>query len=161
SPAGSWVSGKRWLRPGQHVGAPEVPEFTPVQALIRACSHKSALSSNRWPRGERRLHSTVLVWVGMLNPQSPGSVTLLVDAFRKGLAETGYIEGQNVAIEYRWAAYAGRHSGLDQRERGGGWAAGRNARIDYRWAADNADRRFLQTLPEIVHDPSDLAGNRS
>jgi bifunctional non-homologous end joining protein LigD len=41
--------------------------------------------------------------VGMLNPQSPGSVTLLVDAFRKGLAETGYIEGQNVAIEYRWA----------------------------------------------------------
>ena len=41
--------------------------------------------------------------VGMLNPQSPESVTLLVDAFRKGLAETGYTEGQNVAIEYRWA----------------------------------------------------------
>src|SRR6266446_5203227 len=41
--------------------------------------------------------------VGMLNPQSPGSVPLFVDAFRKGLAETGYIEGQNVAIEYRWA----------------------------------------------------------
>jgi putative tryptophan/tyrosine transport system substrate-binding protein len=41
--------------------------------------------------------------VGMLNPQSPGLVPQFLDAFHRGLAEAGYIEGQNVAIEYRWA----------------------------------------------------------
>ena len=37
--------------------------------------------------------------VGMLNPQSPGSIPYFVDAFRRGLAETSYVEGHNVAIE--------------------------------------------------------------
>jgi ABC-type uncharacterized transport system substrate-binding protein len=41
--------------------------------------------------------------VGILNPQLPGSVPHFMDAFRRGLAEIGYVEGQNVAIEYRWA----------------------------------------------------------
>src|SRR5262245_32225464 len=41
--------------------------------------------------------------VGLLNPQSPGSIPRFVDSFRRGLAETGYVEGRNVAIEYRWA----------------------------------------------------------
>src|SRR5262245_50732269 len=41
--------------------------------------------------------------VGLLNPQSPGSVPRFLDAFRRGLAESGYIEGRNVTIEYRWA----------------------------------------------------------
>jgi len=42
-----------------------------------------------WPLAAQAQQPPMLV-VGMLNPQSPGSVTLLVDAFRKGLAETGY-----------------------------------------------------------------------
>jgi putative ABC transport system substrate-binding protein len=41
--------------------------------------------------------------VGFLNIRVPGADPHLLTAFRQGLKETGYIEGQNVAIEYRWA----------------------------------------------------------
>ena len=41
--------------------------------------------------------------VGFLHSASPGPFASAVDAFRRGLNETGYIEGQNVTIEYRWA----------------------------------------------------------
>src|ERR1700730_9167377 len=41
--------------------------------------------------------------IGYLSGTSPGSELALVAAFRRGLSETGYVEGQNVAIEYRWA----------------------------------------------------------
>jgi putative ABC transport system substrate-binding protein len=41
--------------------------------------------------------------IGYLSSGSPGPNAPGVEAFRQGLSETGYIEGQNVAIEYRWA----------------------------------------------------------
>jgi putative ABC transport system substrate-binding protein len=41
--------------------------------------------------------------VGYLSPGSPKSDDFRLTAFRKGLNETSYFEGQNVAIEYRWA----------------------------------------------------------
>src|SRR5271165_671677 len=41
--------------------------------------------------------------VGFLNSASPGGYAPYVAAFRQGLKETGYVEGQNVAIEFRWA----------------------------------------------------------
>jgi ABC-type uncharacterized transport system substrate-binding protein len=41
--------------------------------------------------------------VGFLNAASPGPWASLVAAFRNGLKESGYVEGQSVAIEYRWA----------------------------------------------------------
>jgi putative ABC transport system substrate-binding protein len=41
--------------------------------------------------------------IGFLSPLSPGPYVSFVAAFRRGLSEAGFIEGQNVAIEYRWA----------------------------------------------------------
>jgi putative ABC transport system substrate-binding protein len=41
--------------------------------------------------------------IGFLRPGSPELNAYLVAAFRKGLNEAGYIEGRNVAVEYRWA----------------------------------------------------------
>ena len=41
--------------------------------------------------------------IGYLDSTSPGFRIPFLAAFRQGLSETGYVEGQNVALEYRWA----------------------------------------------------------
>jgi putative ABC transport system substrate-binding protein len=41
--------------------------------------------------------------IGFLGSASPGPLAPFVAAFRQGLSETGYVEGQNLTIEYRWA----------------------------------------------------------
>src|SRR5213594_773139 len=41
--------------------------------------------------------------IGFLGGASPGPSAAFVAAFHQGLSETGYVEGQNLAIEYRWA----------------------------------------------------------
>ena len=54
-----------------------------------------ALSNDAWAQQMPRL--------GFLGTTSPSNISDRIEMFRQGLRETGYIEGQNIVVEYRWA----------------------------------------------------------
>ena len=56
-----------------------------------------------WPLAAPAQQPTIPV-VGFLSGASAAAYEPLVAAFRQGLTDTGYIEGKNVAIEYRWGS---------------------------------------------------------
>ena len=55
-----------------------------------------------WPLAARAQQPALPV-VGFLNSRAPGENPAILVAFLRGLKETGYVEGQNVTVEYRWA----------------------------------------------------------
>jgi ABC-type uncharacterized transport system substrate-binding protein len=59
-------------------------------------------SAAAWPLVSRAQQPALPV-IGFLNSRAPGENPAILAAFRRGLEEIGYVEGQNVAVEYRWA----------------------------------------------------------
>jgi putative tryptophan/tyrosine transport system substrate-binding protein len=60
-------------------------------------------SAMTWPSAARAQQPSMPV-VGVLSAEWPNAVTAdRLRAFREGLNDTGYVEGRNVMIEYRWA----------------------------------------------------------
>src|SRR5258707_11050773 len=55
-----------------------------------------------WPMAGARTQPNMPL-IGYLSARSPDETAHLVSAFRRGLGENGFVEGQNVTIEYRWA----------------------------------------------------------
>ena len=54
-----------------------------------------------WPLAARAQQGMPMI--GFLSSRSPGESASVVSAFRQGLRDTGFIEGQNVSIAFRWA----------------------------------------------------------
>jgi ABC-type uncharacterized transport system substrate-binding protein len=92
-----------------------------------------------WPVAGRAQQQAVPV-IGFMSTRSPEDSAYLLAAFRRGLAEGGFVEGQNVAIEFRWAR--GEYDRLPE------------------IAADLVSRR-VNVLTAVGGDPSPRAAKRA
>src|SRR4051794_21492751 len=92
-----------------------------------------------WPLAVRAQQSAMPV-IGFMSARSPEDSVHLLVAFRRGLAEGGFVEGQNVTIEFRWAR--GQYDRLPE------------------MAADLVNRR-VNVLTAVGGDPSPHAAKRA
>src|SRR6516225_4214540 len=78
------------------------------RAWARACMRRRdfinliAGSAAAWPLVARAQQQPLVPVVGLVNPRSPDTSARHSAAFRNGLGESGYVEGQNIMVEYHW-----------------------------------------------------------
>src|SRR5439155_4613071 len=104
------------LAPSQHLHPPQLrssrrkPRGTERGPSMPACARMNGMERRAfiaalaaaapWPRVARAPQMPV---IGFLDPRSADAISERLRAFRQGLKETGYVEGENVAIVYRFA----------------------------------------------------------
>jgi putative tryptophan/tyrosine transport system substrate-binding protein len=93
--------------------------------------------------------------IGFLNGGSPEKYEVLINAFIQGLKETGYIAGQNVTIEYRWAD--GQYDRLP--EMAGDLARRRVAVIAANTPAIRAAKQIAANIPIVFFTGEDPVAN--
>src|SRR5262245_40756762 len=85
----------------------EVPHALHATAPVHVAAGRAAA----WPLAGRaqpaRAQPPAMPVIGYLGPGTPAALVSRVRAVRQGLEEAGYVEGRNVAIEFRWAG--GQH----------------------------------------------------
>src|SRR5437879_1927594 len=56
-----------------------------------------------WPLAAHAQQQPAIPVIGLLDQRSPDELAARLRGFRQGLRDSGFVEGQNVVIEYRWA----------------------------------------------------------
>ena len=66
------------------------------------CTRLTGLAATAWPVSTHAQQKSMPV-IGWLYLGKPEAIAAYLPAFREGLAESGFVEGRSVAVEYRWA----------------------------------------------------------